>query len=306
MDKNERNGLKGFFPFRLGTTSYIIPSDIVTNVSWLSDVVDDIELVLFESEKVSNLPDERTVETLRSIAAEKNLTYTVHFPLDIAFCSLEEPVRRESAAMCGRIIRLMEPLRPFAYIVHCTGGDENGPLGIRMLKKWRAAARESFRRLTGCGVAAERFAVETLGYPFRYIESVVEEFNMSVCLDIGHILLNRYSIEEYLSRYFDRTRVVHLHGIIAGKDHKSLSGFDPPLLEKIMGLLAKGSRIPRALTLEIFSEKDLRESLEILERHGEAGRKAPGPRAHGDPALVSPFPFPHRQRRMRRRPTGRK
>ena len=36
------------YPFRLGTTSYIIPADILPNVIYLSDQVQDIELILFE------------------------------------------------------------------------------------------------------------------------------------------------------------------------------------------------------------------------------------------------------------------
>ena len=48
--------LKNFpaLPFRLGTTSYIIPADILPNVRYLADKVDDIELVLFEADDYSN------------------------------------------------------------------------------------------------------------------------------------------------------------------------------------------------------------------------------------------------------------
>lgn len=38
------DSLKGIFPFRLGTTSFIIPDDILPNVEFLSDKVDDIEI----------------------------------------------------------------------------------------------------------------------------------------------------------------------------------------------------------------------------------------------------------------------
>ena len=50
--------LTGFpkLPFRLGTTSYIIPDDILPNVRYLADKIDDIELVLFDVEDYCNLP----------------------------------------------------------------------------------------------------------------------------------------------------------------------------------------------------------------------------------------------------------
>jgi len=43
--------LKGLFPFRPGTTSYIIPGEIEPNVRHLGGMVDDIEIVLFQSDE---------------------------------------------------------------------------------------------------------------------------------------------------------------------------------------------------------------------------------------------------------------
>ena len=44
--------------FRIGTTSYIIPADILPNVEYLAPQVDDVQLVLFETDAYgSNLPD---------------------------------------------------------------------------------------------------------------------------------------------------------------------------------------------------------------------------------------------------------
>ena len=63
-----RKSLKGCFPFRLGTVSYIIPDDILPNVRYLADAVDDIELVLFESDELSNIPDEAAIAELADIA----------------------------------------------------------------------------------------------------------------------------------------------------------------------------------------------------------------------------------------------
>ena len=43
-------GIKGAFPFRIGATSYVLAADMLTNVRYLADRVDDIELLVFESE----------------------------------------------------------------------------------------------------------------------------------------------------------------------------------------------------------------------------------------------------------------
>jgi hypothetical protein len=37
--------------FRIGTTSYIIPAGIVPNVAYLAPQVDDVELVMFETDE---------------------------------------------------------------------------------------------------------------------------------------------------------------------------------------------------------------------------------------------------------------
>ena len=62
--------LKGRFPFSFGVPSYIIPADIATNVRWLRDLVDEIELILFESKEFSNMPSPSDVALFRVLAEE--------------------------------------------------------------------------------------------------------------------------------------------------------------------------------------------------------------------------------------------
>ena len=55
--------------FRIGTTSYIIPADILPNVEYLAPQVDDVELVLFETDEYgSNLPDAALCDRLNELA----------------------------------------------------------------------------------------------------------------------------------------------------------------------------------------------------------------------------------------------
>ena len=69
--------------YRLGSTSYVWPADLVPNVRRLGPLVDDVELVLFDLEDRSNLPDKATVVELQALARAHDLTYTVHLPLDL-------------------------------------------------------------------------------------------------------------------------------------------------------------------------------------------------------------------------------
>jgi hypothetical protein len=61
----------------------VVPDEIIPNVRFLSDRVDDIEIVLFETREFSNIPSTEIVRGLKSLAADHDLAYTVHLPIDI-------------------------------------------------------------------------------------------------------------------------------------------------------------------------------------------------------------------------------
>lgn len=106
--------------FRTGTTSYIIPADILPNVEFLAPRVDDVQLVLFETDEYgSNLPDAALRRRLNELAAEHGLTYTVHLPLDLRLGDGDEETHI-SLVKARRVIEATRELRPFAYTVHLT------------------------------------------------------------------------------------------------------------------------------------------------------------------------------------------
>jgi sugar phosphate isomerase/epimerase len=264
-ETEQRNGaLKGRFPFRLGTTSYIIPDDLAPNVRYLADKVDDVELVLFESDEVSNLPDEGVIETLGALAESHDLTYTVHLPLDIDLGSRDALARQRSVEKCCKVVRLTEPLQPFAYLLHLPG-RRDGRAPADDLASWTAALEGSIQRLLDDGPAAEVFCVETLAYPYEYVWGLVQRHGLAVCLDIGHILLGGYDLAAYLDSYLPRCRVVHLHGIREGKDHRDIGGLPRDSLVRILGDLdATAVQQARVLTLEVFNQRDFDRSLGVL------------------------------------------
>jgi sugar phosphate isomerase/epimerase len=257
-----RTSLKGKFPFRLGTSSYIIPADIVPNVRHLAGVVDDIELILFESADFSNLPSPRVLGELAELAAANGLSYTVHLPLDIELGALDPAHREKSARVARRVIDLTRCLNPFAWVVHHTLPPGLDPVAQR--NEWLQALDQSTRDMLASGVDPARFCVETLSFPYDWVWPVVEEHGLSVCLDIGHILLCRYDLSAYIRTYWSRTRVVHLHGIYDGQDHRDLGGLDIHIPRLLVSSCAR-DRQERVVTLEVFSEQDLARSLDVLE-----------------------------------------
>jgi len=254
--------LKGRFGFRLGTTSYIIPDDILPNARWLAPRIDDIELVLFESDAFSNLPSQDAVSELADIAEEHALSYTVHLPLDVAFGHPDPEIRRQSLDGCLRLVDRMEPLFPFAYVVHFTG-DRRSQTPADDMRRWLDGHRHALERLAG-RVGARRLCAETLEYPFDLVLPVVEELDLSVCLDIGHLMLMGRDVAAHFERLAVRTRIVHAHGIIDGQDHKSLAACDAGVLSHLVDGLAQNPRGPVVLTMEIFSESDFHDSMRVM------------------------------------------
>jgi sugar phosphate isomerase/epimerase len=262
--------LKNRFPFRLGTTSYIIPADLMTNVRLLAPLVDDIELVLFEADDESNLPDEKTITSLNEIAYSTDLTYTVHLPLGLSLGAAEKKERRSSVDKALRVLELSSPLNPVAYLLHFEG-ERRGPIPSENMIGWTDGLRASTAELLSSGIPSHLFCVETLDYPFALVDPLVHEFGLSVCLDIGHVLLQGYPLDAYLAKYHDRIRVFHAHGIRENKDHRDLGALKAPDLALLFDSLLSWRSSAPVLTLEVFDENDFRLSLEVVERMAHQG-----------------------------------
>lgn len=257
--------LKGRFPFRLGATSYVIPADIVPNVRALAERVDDVEIVLFESDAISPLPGPEIIEELAVIASEHHLTYTVHLPLDIHLGHPDETERRLSVEKCLRAAGGMSALRPFAWVLHFTKPAAllDGSMGTGA---WQDRLERSAYELIEGGLGAKRLCIETLDYPFELVQEVVDRKGLSVCLDIGHLLTAGLDVYGYVERFLPRSRVVHLHGVEGGKDHSSLACLEGRLLERIIRALCVDRILDRVVTIEVFDKAALDESLRLLER----------------------------------------
>lgn len=252
-------------PFRLGAPSYVIPADIVPNVEFLASHVDDVEILVMESDERSPLPSGQVVTTLKQLAGCHGLTYTVHLPLDIEPGCTNDENRRRSVGKIVRAAQALSALTPFAYVLHL-------PLsGWRTTNEddrqcWRQSLARSVREILAYGMEPEDLCVETLDYPFEWIEDLIEEYGLSVCVDVGHLILEGREVLQCLDRYWPRVRILHLHGVVNGKDHRAVSHLDQGLLSRILSRFTNGGERERVVTLEVFDRVRLEESLSLMER----------------------------------------
>jgi sugar phosphate isomerase/epimerase len=250
-------------PCRIGTTSYVIPDEIVPNVRFLAGLVDDVELVLFESDESGNLPSGSEVAQLVRLAHDHGLTYTVHLPLDARLGAADEGLRERGVGKCTRVIDATRALEPFAWIVHLDG-ERRGRVPADDVPAWTDRCARSLDALVKTGIPPARIAVETLDYPFSCVAEILPPRGISACLDIGHVVLHGYDATSYMDAYLPTTRVVHAHGIVDGRDHRALDAFPGDILAGLLDRLA-AHPAERVLTLEVFDEAAFRTSLAVLE-----------------------------------------
>jgi sugar phosphate isomerase/epimerase len=99
--------------------------------------------------------------------------------------------------------------------------------------------------------------MENIDYPFSWVDILAEEFGLKICLDLGHLILQKANITKSYNRYQDRVTMMHLHGI-GHRDHKALTLIPHDDWLAITGVL---NQFRGGLSIEVFSLEDLRLSL---------------------------------------------
>src|SRR5512134_513405 len=210
-------------PFRLGTTSYIIPDDILPNARYLAGKVREMELILFEvDDGPNNMPSSEVIDELSKIAQESDLTYTVHLPLDLKLG--EDGSERDlSLVKAKRVIDCTRGLDPWAYVLHLDGKAVRTSKDVELIRRWQEHSVRALEIVSEWAGGANKLAVENLEtYPLDFIQPVLNRIPVSRCVDIGHLWLDGHDPIPYLRFALPHTRVIHMHGI-AERDHRSLA-----------------------------------------------------------------------------------
>jgi sugar phosphate isomerase/epimerase len=259
------------FPFRLGTSSYIIPADILPNLRYLAGKVQDVELILFEvDDGPNNLPGRADIAEMRSLAVEHSFTFTVHLPLDLRLADDGSP-RHISLEKARRVIDCTRDLAPWAYVLHLDGRSVlREDVTAAELARWQDQAVSALQLVGEWAGNLALLAVENLeGYPLDFYQPVLERVAVSRTVDVGHLWLDGHDPVAYLRQALPRTRVIHIHGI-STRDHQSLAHAAPEKLRAVLDELTR-AHYTGVLTLEIFSEDDFLTSLEAIQQAKQEG-----------------------------------
>jgi len=213
------------------------------------------------------------IERLAALQAELGLAYTVHLPLwSVEPSTPLTPVRHGSARALINVVRATVSLEPEVYVLHATGAlaaefyRMNLPdLGKAMLmRQFQAGAMESIHTiLSETGIPSRQLAIETIEFPLDLTLEIAEEFDLSICLDVGHVLSGFSGDVDFFDALvlcLPRMAEIHLHDapipasqqeIVYGKDHSVLGTGDldlPRFLDRLTGVQFNG---PIIFELEI-------------------------------------------------------
>ncbi|MCD4753177.1 MAG: hypothetical protein K8R40_08910 [Anaerolineaceae bacterium] len=253
------------YPFRIGATSYIIEAGLVENAIFLADKVDDMELILFDlPDGPSNLPDNHQRKELIEISGSKQLTYSVHLPLDL--CLLPGNSSIEKAKKILYSIREIPISVVIAHIdgwvwrrQRITGYD---PF---LMRQWRSQAASAIAQVKEMIPGPTPLCIENLeSFPAEAILSLAEETGVPLCIDIGHLYkYGQLDPLQFLSDNLHLAKILHLHGLKQKIDHQSITHFEEQQMKAILSILVN-QNFTEIITLEVFGIDDFLSSIQFF------------------------------------------
>lgn len=259
MHPSLQKSYRGIYPFRLATTSFIYPAGYEPNVRMLSPHVDEVELLFFDSLYDGSLPSDEEIGQLAEIAVAEGITYNIHLPVDVSISDPSPRKRGAAVDMMKHVFKKTGILDPTTWTLHVPyGGD---PDDVLYRKKWKGHAFAGISEILSTGLDSRKISVETLHYPFEWMDTIIEGLDLSVCMDMGHLITDGVNPVPFYEKYGDRISIFHIHGVRDDRDHLSLDMLEDNWKVCLEELL---SSFKGTVSIEVFSYENLVSSLKCL------------------------------------------
>jgi sugar phosphate isomerase/epimerase len=159
---------------------------------------------------------------------------------------------------------LTELLSPSTYTLHLPYEDTG--FDNEQIQRWRDRLNTGINKLVSAGINGDMISIETLSYPLNWVEEILTDFNLSVCIDVGHLILYGFDPETVFNKYKKRTPILHLHGVADHQDHLPLDRLPKADAKTVFRMLKQFEGV---VSLEVFSFDHLKASLNFLENNKE-------------------------------------
>jgi sugar phosphate isomerase/epimerase len=245
---------------------------LLENAKRLADLVDNIEIVLFNTPNLNNTPDSDELDLLRKLGRKKKVTFTVHLPASLEIASKDRKLREQSIRMVSGLCNHTAPLEPLHYILHVpyTTPSLVPVPGLyfktddgRNWAEWTRRGLGALERIFNTTPMAGKLLLENINYSPYFLEPFLKEGQCGLCLDTGHLILGRENVNDALRRYQEEIRELHIHGVKGYEDHLSLSVLPVESVCEWMDYLIR-IEFDGILNLEVFSSEDLAGSLNTV------------------------------------------
>ena len=137
------------------------------------------------------------IDGLVRLRNELDLDYAVHlFLWSIEPSTRVDSVRQGSVQALLDLINRTVPLEPVIYVMHATGASAAEfyhmpiPEVARkvLMLQFQNNARQSLEEiLDRTGIPSRKIAIETVEFPLELTLELVEELDLSICFDTGHV-----------------------------------------------------------------------------------------------------------------------
>ena len=244
--------------------SWVFPGSLAENCRFLAHRVDEAGLLFFES--AASLAYD--AQDLPADLALLPLRYHMHLPVDLP---MHRP--KEAAAICHALFEKTAFLGPLKGVLHPPAGVAPGdaPPPRRAFSGKDCAARlaaflESFAAM---GNEPSSLLLEnTRENDLLCLEGVIVDYNLQICLDMGHALA--YGQHALLERQalLHRAGMIHVNAPGRGKEKgrhlplTALSSEESALAERMLCAVPKEA----VVMLEFFSWPHIEESLPLARR----------------------------------------
>lgn len=178
------------------------------------------------------------IQALLELKEQFKLTYSVHLPFwSVDPSSHIDEIRNATVETMACLIENVIELDPITYVLHATGefaAEANKmklpPEQKEFLIKFFANNSRNFvkqlvKNLSELGVSSKKLALESVKFPFKFSIEMAEEFDTSLCIDVGHILAGYttdVNIKEAFQLSKDRISEIHIHDVVKRMDDGKL------------------------------------------------------------------------------------
>lgn len=260
--------------FILGAPSMVYGKNLKKNIEKLSDKLNHIEIVLFHTPDLHNIPDKDTIAMLRQMSAEKHLTYSVHLPASLEIASGSQSRQEESIRLATECFHKTAPLNPVTYVLHVpfTPPTLTAVPGLY----FKTGQGGNWDKWTDLGLAgleilekklgwSKTLVVENINFSPAFLRPFIKNGFCRLCLDIGHLVLGRENICSTIESFKNDIREIHLHGVSNGIDHTGLDHMPGHRVRRWIKAL-ENIGFSGIINLEVFTPGDLEKSVAAVER----------------------------------------